>query len=319
MVRMAIIPTTTSLVLAAAMISLTNPLLAQNDPAKIAGPDACGECHKNETLVWKGTHHFATFRNLPRNEKARTIADKMGVRRIKSESLCVNCHFTNQTKDNRTRAIAGISCESCHSAGADWIKVHSSYSGKKKGSESPAEARSRWAKVDAMGMIRPGNIYALAKNCLSCHVVPQEKLVNTGGHPAGSAFDLVAWSQGEVRHNLWYNDGKVNRPASANRKRIMHVVGVAVELETALRAVGKATERKAYAVTMARRALAVRAKATALAKALGNVPEVPAISWVSGCPKTWLKGWPEGSTSSTASCRRGMGGPAGCLRRSGGS
>ena len=40
---------------------------AANDPAKIAGPNACAECHKNEAAVWKGTHHFKTFRDLPRN------------------------------------------------------------------------------------------------------------------------------------------------------------------------------------------------------------------------------------------------------------
>ena len=66
----------------------------------------------------------------------------MNVKRIKSDSLCLNCHFTNQTKADKTKAIAGISCESCHSAGKDWIKVHSEFSGKKKKElESKAERR----------------------------------------------------------------------------------------------------------------------------------------------------------------------------------
>ena len=264
--------------LVVAMNFVANPVLAQTDPAKVAGPNACGECHKNETVVWKGTHHFSTFKDLPRNEKARGIADKMGVKRIKADSLCVNCHFTVQTKGTRTRAVAGISCESCHSEGAAWIKQHSEYSGKKKATESAAEVKARWAKAESMGMIRPANVYELAKNCYSCHVVPQEKLVNVGGHPAGSKFDLVAWSQGEIRHNLWHNDGKENLPGSANRLRIMHVVGLAVELETALRSVGNATERKAYAVYMARRAAAARAKLTAIAKILSSVPELAEIA-----------------------------------------
>lgn len=251
---------------------------AENDPAKIVGPNACAECHKYTTQAWQGTHHFTTFTELPRNDKARAIADKMGVRRIKNESLCTTCHFTNQQQDDKIDAIAGISCESCHSAGADWIKVHSSYSGKKKETESAAEAATRWEKSEAAGMIRPSNIYALSKNCFSCHVVPQEKLVNDGGHPAGSAFELVAWSQGEVRHNLWYSDGKENRVAGPERQRMMYVVGVAVELETSLRAVGKATERKNYAVAMAQRAAAVRAKAAELAKLLKDVPEVAQIA-----------------------------------------
>jgi len=58
----------------------------------------------------------------------------------------------------------------------------------------------------------------------------------------------------------------------------MYVVGLAVELETALRAVGIAKEEKAYAVRMAQRADAARKKLTAVAKALPNVPELSKIA-----------------------------------------
>jgi len=71
-------------------------------------------------------------------------------------------------------------------------------------------------------------------NCLSCHVVPQEKLVNTGGHPAGSEFNLVSWSQGIVRHNTFYSAD--NNMASPERKRMMAVMGVAAELQIGLKA-----------------------------------------------------------------------------------
>lgn len=252
--------------------------LAGNDPAKIVAANACAECHKVETEVWKATPHFTTFRALPRSEKAREIADKMGVRRIKSKSLCLDCHFTVQNVGGKPRAVAGISCESCHSAGKDWIKVHSEFSGKKKNTETPREAEARWAKAVGLGMTRPHDMYGWAKKCYGCHVVPRERLVNTGGHPAGSAFELVSWSQGEIRHNLWYTDGKQNKRASANRKRLMFVVGLAVELETALRAVGKATEKKTYAVSMARRAAAARKRIDGAARILSGVPELKAAS-----------------------------------------
>ena len=87
-------------------------------------------------------------------------------------------------------------------------------------------------------MIRPRSLYQLAKNCYGCHVVPQEDLVNKGGHRAGSDFELVSWSQGEVLHNTWYSKGKDNVAASAERKRMLYLVGLGVELETALRARG---------------------------------------------------------------------------------
>lgn len=245
-----------------------------SDPAKIVGPNACAECHKQEAEAWKGTHHFKTFREMPRNTKANDIAKRMGVRRIKSESLCLNCHFTVQQKDNKPEPVSGISCESCHGSGQDWIKLHSGFSGKTEKTETKAEEEARWKMADSKGMIRPHSLYQLAKNCYGCHVVPQEDLVNKGGHKAGSAFDLVSWSQGEVRHNTWYSKGKDNVPASAARKRMLYLVGLGVELETGLRAVAKATVRGAYAFEMAKRVDRARKQLAAAAKAAPNVPEI---------------------------------------------
>lgn len=245
-----------------------------SDPVKTVGPNACAECHKQEAEAWKSTHHFKTFREMPRNTKAKEIADRMGVRRIKSESLCLNCHFTVQQKSDKAEPIAGISCESCHSAGQDWIKVHSGFSGKTAQTETKPEKETRWKLADSKGMIRPSTLYQLAKNCYGCHVVPQEDLVNKGGHNAGSAFELVSWSQGEVRHNTWHSKGKDNVLASAARKRMLYLVGLGVELETALRAVGKATVRRAYAFLMAQRADRARKQLAAAAKAAPNVPEI---------------------------------------------
>jgi hypothetical protein len=245
------------------------------DPALIQGPNACAECHKKEAEIWQKTHHFTTFRDLPNDKDADAIAQKMGVQRLKSESLCLNCHFTVQAPD---KVISGISCESCHSGSKEWIKVHSGFSGKKEGQETKAEIAARWQKSEAAGMIRPTNYYALAKNCLSCHVVPNEKLVNVGGHNAGSAFELVSWSQGEIRHNVWFNKGASNPEATQPRKRMLFVVGRVVELEAALIGVSKATEKKDYAVKMATRADNARKAVAALANLLPNVPELKQIS-----------------------------------------
>jgi Cytochrome c554 and c-prime len=244
------------------------------DPAKTVGPNACAECHKQETEAWKASHHFKTFNDMPRNKEANEIAKKMGVRRVKSESLCLTCHFTVQQKNGKDEPVAGVSCESCHSAGADWIKVHSEFSGKTEKTESKAEEEARWKLADSKGMIRPYSLYRLATNCYGCHVVPQEKLVNVGGHTAGSAFELLSWSQGEVRHTTWYTKGKENVPADAARKRMLYLVGLGVELETGIRAVSNATARQPYAFAMAKRVDAARKKLAAAAKAAPEVPEL---------------------------------------------
>ncbi len=275
---------TLGLLMAFFILTLTSTnLLANNTfatiPEKTMGPNACSECHKQEAEAWKATHHFKTYREMPRRKEGREIAKRMGFRRVKSESLCLNCHFTVQKKKNKKRpkTIAGISCESCHSSGGDWIKLHSEFSGKTEKTESKAEEATRWKKAESKGMIRPRLLYDLAKNCYSCHVVPQEKLVNVGGHPAGSPFELVSWSQGEVRHNTWHNKGKDNPVADAGRKRMLFLVGRAVDLETALRAVATATKRKLYAFEMARRADRARKDLAAASKVAPNVPELAKI------------------------------------------
>ncbi len=224
------------------------------DPQHVMGADACGECHKESVQAWKGSHHSTTFKDMPRSQAAADIAKKMGIKRIKSESDCLTCHFTSAMVEEKVKPIAGISCESCHGAGANWIDVHSSFGGKDDTAETETAAHreQRYATSEAAGMIRPSNLYALAANCYGCHTVPNEKLVNVGGHPAGSKFELIRWSQGEVRHNLWYS--KDNNEAPVERRRTLYVIGKMIDLEYALRGVAKATQNANYAKAMAKRA-----------------------------------------------------------------
>lgn len=218
----------------------------------IVGPTACAKCHKLEADIWQHTHHFASFRSMPRLPKAAEITKKMDIARVRDpDTICAKCHFTTGTENNQVQVIAGISCESCHGPGKNFIDVHPA----KKG-ESEAQVAERLKKAAAAGMIQKNMIFKIAKNCYSCHIVPQEKLVNVGGHAAGSPFEMVSWSQGEIRHNNWYTEGKSNPVAPRNIQRKMYVIGAAVELSESLRAVGKATQNATYAVTMAKRAQA---------------------------------------------------------------
>lgn len=246
------------------------------DPAKVMGPDACGECHKTSAAAWKGTTHAKTFKSLPRSKKAKKIAKNLGIKRIKAESDCLSCHFTSAAKAGKVKPIAGIVCESCHGAGRDWIKLHSDYGGKDvtREKEDPAHKKERYAKSEAAGMIRPAQLYDVAANCFGCHTVPNERLVNVGGHPAGSKFELVSWIHGEVRHNVWYS--KENNEASAPRKRLMYVVGLMLDYEYGLRGVAKATKKAKYAKAMARRASRAKKALAKVAKAV-QTPEIAEI------------------------------------------
>jgi hypothetical protein len=251
----------------------------ERDPEQVVGPKECAECHEEEAAIWRNTHHHTTYREMPRDKDATKIARRMGQRRIKADSTCLNCHFTSKiNEEGEPEPIAGISCESCHGAGGDTMEVHSEFSGKKEAQETAAEEEARWEKAVAHGMIRPKMMYTWAKNCYSCHVVPNEELVNKGEHTAGSDFELVAWSQGEVRHNVFYNEGEGNPPADKELRRKMFIVGMAVELETALRAVGEATKKADYAVKMAKRANRARKRFAQAAGLVDGVPEMAKIT-----------------------------------------
>lgn len=234
--------------------------LKKTDLLNIVGAKECGECHKAEVHTWRDTHHATTFNLLPRQKGTKKITKNMGIRRVKQDSACVNCHFTAVLDGDKIKAISGISCESCHGPAKKWVKVHGDYGGKKitKEMETSEHKVERLAQIEKAGMIRPHDLYRVAENCYQCHTVPNEKLVNVGGHKAGSAFELTSWSQGEVRHNFFHSAGKENREASPEHKRLMFVVGRALDLEYSLRGVAKATKKAKYAVKMAKRVVAMK-------------------------------------------------------------
>ncbi|MBF0144789.1 MAG: hypothetical protein HQL84_02190 [Magnetococcales bacterium] len=230
------------------------------DPAKFSGPDACGsECHKGEVAVWKETRHALTFKEMETSEKGREIAEKMGVKRPKTADECAFCHFTRMVVDGKVQVTAGPTCESCHGAGRDWIKIHGDYGGKdvKKEDEKPEHKAQRLEQSLKGGLIPPKDLYLWVRNCFSCHLGHDEKLVNVGGHTPGSNIELVSWTQGKpgkagsIRHNVFYT--KDNQPASVERRRLIFVVGLMTEIEYGLRAIGKATQKDTFATKMARR------------------------------------------------------------------
>lgn len=73
--------------------------------------------------------------------------------------------------DPRPKAIAGVSCESCHGAAKAWLGVHNDY-----GTDATGEKATRETELSAhrtmrleqsarLGMIRPNRPYVVAENC----------------------------------------------------------------------------------------------------------------------------------------------------------
>lgn len=243
--------------LIAVAILLSLPSTAQEyhlQPSLVEGPEACAECHEKTTEIWKKTHHAKTFKELPRREEASEIAKRLGVKRIKTAAECSGCHFTAVIDELKPKAVAGISCESCHGAAHGWIEVHSDFGGKDLTAEdeTPEHKRQRYEKSEAAGMIRPSNTEALIRNCYSCHMIADEQLVDVGGHPSSSSFEMVRWSQGEVRHNVWYTES--NDEASPQRKRLLFLLGQTLNYEYALRALATAKASGEFAKAVAKQA-----------------------------------------------------------------
>ncbi len=234
------------------------PLELHLDPQRVVGPEACTRCHGAEVQVWKGTPHFQTFATLHRQPSARQIAARMGIREFRRDSACTQCHYTMQTQpDGRLQAIAGVSCESCHGAARDWIDIHNDYGGAgvSREQETAQHRLERLRKSIDAGMRNPVNVYLVARSCYRCHTVPDERLVNVGGHQPGSLdFELVSWSQGTLRHNFLRGDGQTNAPSDPRRLRVMFVAGIIADLEFSLRAAAKATEEGKFAIVAAHRA-----------------------------------------------------------------
>jgi hypothetical protein len=257
---------------------------AERDPAKVVGADQCAKCHEKEVQQWMQTPHFATFETLHRMPAAKTIADRLGLGSIKRNETCVQCHYTQQEQNGRMRIVAGVSCESCHGAAKDWVAIHADYGGPNvtKASESAEHRRQRLGASIAAGMNNPHNVYLIARQCYDCHTVPDESLVNVGGHPAGSPdFELVAWSQGLVRHNFLRTGGAANAALSPAELRKLYVVGMLADLEYSLRAVAAATTKGVFGVASAQRAAQAKQRLHEIQRLVDDPLLEPALAAVS--------------------------------------
>ncbi len=214
------------------------------DAAKVKGADSCTKCHESEHAAWTKSVHFTNHERISSAAGSKYIAD------FGSKDACIQCHSTPHTGGG---SVVGVSCESCHSpagGATGWFDIHSDYGGDgvTREQETADHREMRLAATDAAGMIRSANVYELAKNCYTCHIVGNEKLLNAGHKPGQGGFDLIPWIQGEVRHNFQI-DQKANAESPSllqatkgitpeMRQRVMLVVGKMVELEVCLRNLG---------------------------------------------------------------------------------
>lgn len=269
--------------------------------SKIIGPEKeegnCAKCHSVETDAWKQTKHYSTFKEAHRSDEANEILAAMGEKSMKRATECRQCHYTSTIKKEKLRASYGVTCESCHGPAKEWLSIHVKQGGDPDGAdlkwgeaklETPEQHAARLGKSNELGMISSDMIYGIAKNCFGCHTVPNEKVVNVGGHPAGSEdFDLVAWSQGELLHNFATAEGTdksgQNLPATIEKRRRLFITGKLVDLETTLINISQTQDQNGkYYAAMVERAAKVSAEIKNIVKVASLNDLAPVVNGLPG-------------------------------------
>jgi hypothetical protein len=172
-------------VAAALVVALLWPSVAAAQARAFVGPGKCTDCHDHrDEKEWsekrdgdgRGKQHINALNQLadPKSEgwaKAIGLGDPYDVR-----GTCVKCHATVV----RGSPDFGISCESCHGAGRDYLQPH-----QEKGAYEKSLAlgmRDVWKKPDNW-----------VRDCLVCHVLgdnPTDPKLAAAGHPTGANFTI---------------------------------------------------------------------------------------------------------------------------------
>jgi hypothetical protein len=241
------------------------------------GPGKCADCHKAETTVWKASDHSKQFREIHRKPSVKAIITAAGGdANMRRNPTCTQCHFTmiQDSPTGRADAKEGTSCESCHGPASDWMPNHNAKA------ETPAAKAARTQKSVEAGMVRPDSLYDIAENCLSCHMLAKKgvnpdtfaKMIEAG-HLPGTDFELVKYSQGQVRHRFYPPDVTKNKESTPPELARMFITGHAAALVQAADAKGKVNNAK-YNDTMKKVEDDAR---KALDAIKGQVPETNAL------------------------------------------
>lgn len=260
----------------AAALALT-AIIAQPAAAANVGPKTCQECHRAEHDVWKGTEHFKAFRGAHKHKNAKAIAEASGTgKSMRKNKTCMTCHYT----EIGGKAKAGPSCESCHGGASKWVKTHNDLGAGVKSSadESASHKKSRLAAAQKAGMIHSSMVYDIAENCNACHTMQKidpamaGKLIDAG-HPINGSYELVKYSQGQVRHRFYPPDITKNQKMNKAELSRMFLTGHAAGLVYATKVLKSADNAK-YKAAMEQRVADAK---KAIGAAQGSVPAAGAL------------------------------------------
>lgn len=239
----------------------------------VVGPKRCSECHEFAWKTLRQSQHFKGFKELHKQPLTAKIINSLGGEpRVDKRADCAACHSTNVLDRSDADkpgwlAQSGVSCESCHSPARRWVKIHWKGEGEK--------LKKNQAKAVKRGFVRPQNLSAMVKRCLDCHSIHDEALL-AAGHPGGEGFEMLSWTQGEVRHNFLHEEtyGK-NLAASKERRVRLYVGGSLLKLAGLIRGFSSFKERGSKAGKRRGRAIVLEYQRLKALRA--KMPELKAL------------------------------------------
>ena len=145
----------------------------------------CAGCHPAQERWWRGHPHSRAAARL-RNRRGRVleIARAYGVAAgdvDRGTRICMWCHGTITSRPSR-RVRAGVGCQRCHGAGADYVEAHQT------GSHSESVA---------LGLTELRDPAVQAATCAGCHYITDPGLIDAG-HSTGADFDIISRKAGIV-------------------------------------------------------------------------------------------------------------------------
>lgn len=263
----------TRLLLLASLLAVSSPFYAADHTA--LGSKQCQSCHQAVYEHEKASRHWLSFKEFAKGA-GEAVATKMGVTKPTEQGTrCVDCHGNTFTNDKGKLKVEPISCEACHGNAGDYLATHNAtYDAAKDGADPAAFLAKRRAESVAKGMTAQWRLNGGYRNCFNCHVGTDEPIVNTGGHPVMNDFELLAFSQGTVRH--WHGaDLTADKPG---RLGAIHLAGQALMLERALQAVGTSKEAGMFRTQYFAMAKSAQVRLAALAAVMSDDVAVAALN-----------------------------------------
>ena len=198
---------TNSFTLVSALVVLASLGLSHpaNAEPKTIGPGGCGlgqgNCHAMENSWWKDDVHkgtaLAIYDDQALYEKIAELAGVGAKNLFKGSHTCMKCHGTVISGSENEDTDEGVSCESCHGPGSDYLGPHS------QGDFKLGVNRPEYKQALKFGLRELKNTDVRGEMCVSCHYMTDQKLLEAG-HPGAQDFRYVKGMRQVSKH--WKHD-----------------------------------------------------------------------------------------------------------------